>query len=76
MNYQEKFKENLRILLDEENLSQRKFASFIGVNQSSISDLLLGVTTPSFNTLMKISDHFGVSLDWLVGKSDNKEVKK
>ncbi|MDR0983875.1 MAG: helix-turn-helix domain-containing protein [Ruminococcus sp.] len=76
MSYQEKFKENLRILLDEEKLSQRRFAAFIQVNQSSISDLLLGVTTPSFKTMMKIVDHFGVSVDWLVGLSDVREPKK
>jgi transcriptional regulator with XRE-family HTH domain len=76
MSYQEKFKENLRLLMDKEKLSQRRLAAYVDVNQSSISDLLLGVTTPRFGTLVKIADHFNVSIDYLVGRSEKPEISK
>jgi len=57
-------------------LTQKKLAALLNINQSSISDLLNGVTLPKFGTLISISEHFNTSLDYLAGITENPEINK
>jgi len=47
-------------------LSQREFAKLFYVNQTAVSQWERGRTTPSPDTLVKIANHFGVSVDFLL----------
>jgi len=67
------FISNLKKLLNEKNITQKQIAKALKIDQSSISYLLNGITTPKFTTLISIADYFGVSLDWLCGRTDKRE---
>lgn len=55
------------------DLSQCEFAAKIGVKQTSYSSWERGVKDPAAQTVAQISSTFGVSADWLLGLSDNRE---
>lgn len=60
-------------LLQENNLTAYRVSKDTGVTQTTLSDWKTGRATPKTVTLQKIADYFGVSLDWLVGSSDNRQ---
>ena len=49
------FKENLKELLLQSNLSQAKLAKEIGVSQRAVSKWLIGQTEPTATNLFKIA---------------------
>lgn len=70
------FSENLRYLRKKYNLSTILLADMIGLkSQVSITKMENGSSTPLYNTYIKIVDLFGVSADWLSGRSKNKYVE-
>ena len=64
------FKERLRALRDERELTQAELAAELGVTQRKISYWESGASEPSLGDLMAISLFFDVSLDFLLGKTD------
>ena len=65
------FQERLRIIRKDKRLSQLKLANSIGVSQRVISDFENGTGLPSFKVLIALANYFDVSLDYLVGRSDD-----
>lgn len=65
------FKETLKTLRNERNISQGKLASIIGVDRSSVSKWESGDRTPELSVGRKIASYFGVSLDYLFGATDD-----
>ena len=53
--------------------SQCDFAAKIGVKQTSYSSWERGVKDPAAQTVAQISSTFGVSADWLLGLSNNRD---
>lgn len=52
------------------DLSPAILADILGLkNKVTISKMETGSTMPQYNTIIEISDLFGVSLDWLTGRS-------
>lgn len=62
-------------LLQEYNVTPYRVSKETGVGQSSLTDWKTGRATPKTDKLQKIADYFNVSLDWLIGKSDFKNVE-
>lgn len=60
------FNENLKRCLDASKLDQKKCASELGVSYSTFGGWVRGKTEPSFNNLVRIADHFNVSVDFLL----------
>lgn len=52
------------------NDSQEVFAQKIHTTQSNISKMLKGMTPPSAATLTELAKTYHVSVDWLLGLSD------
>ena len=50
--------------------SQNELAKILFVNQTAVSQWERGVTTPSQQILLKLCDLYGVSTDYLLGRSD------
>lgn len=50
--------------------SQKDLAEILFVNQTAVSQWERGVTTPSPQILLKLSDLYGVSIDFLLGRSN------
>lgn len=53
--------------------SQQDLASVLFVNQTAVSQWERGITTPSSPILLKLSQMYGVSTDYLLGRTDQKE---
>ncbi len=53
--------------------SQQQLANMLFVNQTAVSQWDRGVTIPSPPTLLKLSEIYGVSTDYLLGKEEKKE---
>ena len=60
-------------LIQENNLTAKDFANKIGVSQGNITDWKKGRSNPSIQALEKIQYKFNVSVDWLLGKSEQKK---
>ena len=58
------------------NDSQEAFAQKIHTTQSNISKMLKGAVPPSAATLTELAKTYGVSVDWLLGLSDEKETRE
>lgn len=52
-------------------LSQDKFGELINLSQRTVAAWEAGERTPSFSTLSDLADKLGVSLDYLLGRSDD-----
>jgi transcriptional regulator with XRE-family HTH domain len=66
------FKDRLLELRIGADLLQKELADKIGVNQALISYFEKGLKTPSVAVSTSLADCFGVSLDYLMGRSDEK----
>lgn len=60
----------LKELRKKKNISQLKMAMDLGMNQNSISRYENMEREADYATLIKFADYFGVSLDFLLGRSD------
>ncbi|RUU67193.1 helix-turn-helix domain-containing protein, partial [Mesorhizobium sp. M7A.T.Ca.TU.009.01.1.2] len=67
------FRERLKTLLTRSDLNQSAFATAVGIDRSALSQLLSGASTrlPRAETLLNIAAEFKVSLDWLLGLSQD-----
>ena len=69
------FSERIRQLRNEKKLTQAVFAANIGLSARGYQDLELGAT-PRGDTLLAIADFYDVSMDWLMGRTDKREVNR
>jgi len=64
------FKERLKHLQTTYHLSLSELGECIGVQKTAVALYESGKNMPSFETLINIANLFGVTIDWLVGRSD------
>ena len=62
----------LKKLRKERNISQLKLALDLNMNQNTISRYENKEREADYETLIKFADYFGVSLDYLFGRTENK----
>lgn len=70
------FSERIKELRKKEGMTQAALGEIIGVGQDSISIYERGKNYPEVRNLMILADYFGVSIDYLVGRTDNPEVNR
>lgn len=63
--------ERIKELRLEKKVTQKEIAEGIGVSSVSVQRFEYGSVRPSLDTLIALADFFDVSLDYLVGRSDN-----
>ena len=63
----------LRKLRKEKELTQKQAAAEFGLSEILWRKYEGGDRTPTFEGLIALADYFGVSLDYLVGRSDKHE---
>lgn len=66
------FSEKLRLLIDEENITQKQFANDLNIAPSTIGGYVQGVSEPDFETLKRIALYFNVSADYFLNIPENK----
>lgn len=67
---QEKFSSRIRALRKERRETQQSLAALLGVSANQISEMEKGTKTTSLPRLSLLCDHFGVSADYLLGRTD------
>lgn len=65
--------ERLRTLRKEQNLSKRDLVSTLPLNYSTYANYESGFREPNSEVLLLLSRHFGVSIDYLMGASENRK---
>lgn len=63
--------ERLKSLRSQKGITQREIAAAIEVSSVSVQRFEYGTVRPSLETLVALADYFDVSLDYLVGRSDD-----
>ncbi len=66
------FGQRLRLLRNEKKLKQKDMADFLGCTDRNYQKMEYGDINVPGLTLIKLADFFGVSLDYLVGRSDQR----
>lgn len=66
------FEERLAFLRSEKGVSQKELGDFLGVSRWSVLNYEAGKNRPDFEGLIALADFFEVSLDYLVGRSDQR----
>ena len=67
---------NLRKLRKEKGLSQSAVQMQTGIEQALISKYENGERVPPTETLMQLADFYGVSMDYIMGRTDRKEINR
>ena len=67
------FHERLRELRKEKKETQVQVARAVGLVEQHYQKFERGVNLPSLENAWKLADHFGVSIDYLVGRSEKRE---
>ncbi len=60
-------------LRNETKLSQSDFANKLGIARTTLSGYELGTREPDIKTLQKIAGFFDVSVDYLIGNSEERK---
>ncbi len=65
-------RERLRELRKEECETQVQVATDIGIFEQQYQKYERGASLPNLENLWKLADHFGVSVDYLIGRSEER----
>lgn len=65
--------ERLQLLKTEKNLLQKEIAKAVNISLRSYQRYESGERKPDSDVLIKLSNYFNVSVDYLLGLSDNPE---
>jgi len=66
----------LKELRERKNVSQLRLALELQINQNSISRYENGERQADYQTLIKIADYFNVSIDYLLGRTENPKMNR
>lgn len=62
--------ETIRNLRIDKGLTQREVADYLNVKQNTYSQYEIGVLNYPIDVLIKLADFYGVSVDYLLGRTD------
>ena len=65
------FPNRLRTLMDNHGITQQVLADYLQITRQSVSYYRNGSSSPDWETLVKISNFFSVSTDYLLGRVKN-----
>ena len=63
------FAQNLKNIMDSQQITMYRLAKELEVHPSTIKNWLSGKTSPQIEMLRKISKILDVSVDWLLGRT-------
>lgn len=66
----------LKEIRKAKGISQLKLALDLNMSQNTISRYETGEREPGINELIKIADYFNVSVDYLLGRTNNPNMQK
>jgi transcriptional regulator with XRE-family HTH domain len=65
------YKNRIAALRKNRNLTQDDMATTLGISRAALSHYEKGRREPDYNTLITIADFFKVSLDYIMGRTDD-----
>lgn len=57
----------IKQIMQEKGLSQQALADILGINQTTVSQWLLGRKKPSYDNIQSLYEKLGVMPNWLFG---------
>ena len=66
----------LKELRKKKGLSQLRLATELNTTQNTISRYETGEREPGIDELIKIADYFNISVDYLIGRTDDPKLYK
>lgn len=70
------FNERIKEIRKETGLTQVQAAKELGIAYRNYQRLEADGNTPHYSTLGQIADYYNVSVDWLMGRTDVREVNR
>ena len=67
---------NLRAIREDRDIKQKDIAKVLNVSQNTYSQYETGVISLTAEILIKLSDYYDVSIDYLLDRTNNPEIKK
>lgn len=66
--------QRLKLIREEKNINQIELAKILNIGNTTVSQWESGKRQPDYATLIKIADYFHISIDWLLGRTDQREL--
>ena len=67
---------NLRGIREDRDIKQREIAEILNVSQNTYSQYENGVISLTADVLVKLADFYGVSVDYLLDRTNNPKIQK
>lgn len=67
---------NLRNIREDRDIRQKEVAAVLNVSQNTYSQYETGVISLTAEILIKLSEFYGVSIDYLLDRTDKPEVNR
>jgi len=67
---------NLKAVREDTDTRQKTIAAYLGVSQNTYSQYENGIIAMSPEMLVKAADYFNVSVDYILGRTQNKKLYK
>ena len=68
--------QNLRGIREDNDIKQKDIAKYLNVSQNTYSQYETGVISLTAEVLIKLSDYYGVSIDYLLDRTNDPSMKK
>ena len=69
------FTQRFCLLLDERNITAYRVAKETGISERLVGFWKAGQMRPHIDNLIRLADYFQVSIDYLVGRSDDPAMR-
>ena len=69
------FAERIRRLRRAQHMTQAEFAEKIGMTMRGYQDIERG-SMPRYENLLRIADFYDISVDWLMGRTEKREINR
>lgn len=66
--------QHLKDLREDRDIRQKTIADYLGISQNTYSQYENGIISISPEMLIKVADYFDVSIDYLLGRTNNKKL--
>ncbi len=67
---------NLRAIREDKDIKQKDIARYLNVSQNTYSQYETGVISLTADILIKLSDYYNVSIDYLLDRTENPQIQK
>ena len=68
--------ENLRAIREDKDIRQKDIATYLNVSHNTYSQYETGVISLTAEILIKLSDYYNVSIDYLLDRTTNPNIQK